>query len=145
MKKLLVILSGLFALSSCLADNFAVLLAKDDPSAPAGMPTNWPVRIQPIGRAESLPSQFPPPWRFATGAQVEQWKANHAAEIEAWNLAREAESTAPKRDRDALIKQAKADLTAIIDTSGTLTGAQLSNAVRSMARTLRALLEDLGY
>jgi|GEM_PF-2823562 len=127
----------------CCAENFAVLLAKDDPAS-SGMPTNWPVRLQPIGAAEALPPQYQPPWRFATGAQVEQWKSNHAAEIEAWHAAREAEAAAPKLNRDALIRQAKDELRLIRDSSGTLTAAQLSNAVRSISRTLLALLEELG-
>lgn len=134
----------LSAITSC-AQNYAVLLAKDNPDAPAGMPTNWPSLSQPIGNATELPAGYRAPWRFATGAQIAQWKANHAAEIEAWNAAREAEAAAPKRDRDALIKQAKDELRLIRDSSGTLTGAQISNAVRSIARTLLAVIDELGH
>jgi len=123
--------------------NYAVILAVDDPSS-VGMPANWPVRIQPIGDATELPVGYGSPWRLATGAQVAQWKANHAAEIEAFLAAREAEAAAPKLNRDALIRQAKDELRLIRDSSGTLTGAQLSNAVRSISRTLLALLEELG-
>ena len=128
--------------------NYAVILAVDDPAS-VGMPENWPVKIQPIGEATELPPEYRAPWRFATQAQVEQWKSNHAAEIEvwdaAWNAAREAEATAPKRDREALIRQAKDELRLIRDSSGALSAANLSNAVRSIARTLLAVIEELGH
>jgi len=127
----------------CLGQNFAVLLARDDASAPAGFPTNWPVRVQPIGAASQLPPEFPPPWRFATKAQVDKWMADHAAEMEAYQAARKAEETQPARDRDAAIRNAIADLKLIRDSSGTLTPAQLSNAVRALSKALIPLIEEL--
>lgn len=133
----------LISLSSvhCLAQNFAVLLAKDDPASPVDHPTNWPVQVQPIGSATNLPARYPPPWRFATKSQVDKWMSDHAAEKDAWNQAQEAAATQPKRDREAAIKQAIIDLKSIRDSTGSLTAAQLSNAVRVIARALLALIE----
>ncbi len=129
--------------ASANAQNFAVLLAKDSPVAPSGFPTNWPVEVQPIGTATSLPPQFPPPWRFATKAQVEKWKADHAEEMAAYQVAQESAATKPKRDRETAIRQAVSDLILIRDSSGTLTAAQLSNAVRALSKTVVALIEEL--
>ena len=125
------------------AENFAVLLAKDKPDAPAGFPTNWPVQVQPIGSLTNLPPQYPPPWRFATGVQVEKWKTDHAAEMEAYQAAQESASTKPKRDRETAIAQAVQDLKLIRDSSGTLTAAQLSNAVRAISKALVAFIEEI--
>lgn len=126
-----------------ISQNFAVLLARDAASAPAGYPTNWPVRVQPIGSLTNLPPQFPTPWRFATKAQVDKWMSDHAAEMEAYQAAQEAAATQPKRDRETAIRQAVADLILIRDSSGTLTAAQLSNAVRALSKTVVALIEEL--
>lgn len=122
--------------------NFAVLLAADSPKH-AGMPSNWPVELQPIGDAKELPPEYRAPWRFATGAQVAQWKANHADEIAEWNAAREAAATQPKRDRETAIAQAIQDLNTIRDSSGTLTAAQVSNALRALAKAVVAIIEEL--
>lgn len=135
----LLLLSGVCS----FAQNFAVLLAKDDATAPAGFPTNWPVRVQPIGSASKLPESFPPPWRFATQAQVERWKTDHAAEMDAYRAAQEAAATQPKRDREAVIRQAIDDLRTIRDSNGTLTALQLSNAVRAIAKALVAVIEEI--
>jgi len=128
---------------SSFGQNFAVLLAKDSLEAPAGFPTNWPVRVQPIGPLTNLPPQFPPPWRFATKAQVDKWMSDHAAEMEAYQAAQESASTKPKRDRESAIQNAIADLKLIRDSSGTLTAAQLSNAVRALAKAVVALIEEI--
>jgi len=134
----------LFTISlSTLGQNFAVLLARDDPSSPAGMPTNWPVKVQPIGAATNLPPRYPPPWRLVTQAQVDRWKTDHAAEMEAYQAAQEAASTQPKRDRETVIQNAIADLKLIRDSSGTLTAAQLSNAVRAISKALVAFIEEI--
>lgn len=136
----------LILFSSCLCafgDNFAVLLAKDSAEAPSGFPTNWPYLVQPIGEATALPPQFPPPWRLATKAQVERWMADHAAEMAAYQAARKAAATQPKRDRETAIQNAIADLKLIRDSSGTLTPAQLSSAVRAISKALVALIEEL--
>lgn len=125
--------------------NFAVLLAKDDSEAPQGIPPNWPTRVQSIGDATRLPDRYPDPWLLMSEKEVATLKAANEAAKEAWNSSKETEAAAPKRDRDALIRQAKADLTTIVDTTGALTAAQLSNAARATARILRALIEDLGY
>lgn len=133
----------LFIGNSALAQNFAVLLAKDDPKSPVGYPTNWPVQVQPIGSSTNLPARYPSPWRLVTQAQVDKWKADHAAEMEAYQAAQEAAATQPKRDRETVIRQAIDNLKLIRDSSGTLTAAQLSNAVRELAKTLLALIEEL--
>lgn len=123
--------------------NFAVLLAKDIPKAPAGFPTNWPVEVQPIGAATNLPPRYPPPWRLVTQAQVDRWKTDHAAEMEAYQAAQEAAATQPKRDRETAIQNAISDLKLIRDSSGTLTAAQLSNAVRAISKALVAFIEEI--
>jgi len=129
--------------ASANAQNFAVLLAKDSPVAPSGFPTNWPVEVQPIGAATNLPPRYPPPWRLVTQAQVDRWKTDHAAEMEAYQAAQEAASTQPKRDRETAIQNAISDLKLIRDSTGQLTAAQLSNAVRALAKALVALIEEL--
>ncbi|TXH16334.1 MAG: hypothetical protein E6R03_05645 [Hyphomicrobiaceae bacterium] len=135
----LLLLSGVCS----FGQNFAVLLAKDDATSQAGFPTNWPVRVQPIGNATKLPENFPPPWRFATQAQVERWKTDHASEMESYQAAKEAAATQPKRDREAVIRQAIDDLRTIRDSNGTLTALQLSNAVRAIAKALVAVIEEI--
>ena len=127
--------------------NYATLThgSANSPEFQRGCPGEWPARYIPIGNSAELPEEFPsPPWILETEEQLKQRMSSLEAEKEAWNAAREAEATAPKRDRDALIRQAKDELRLIRDSSGTLTGAQLSNAVRSISRTLLALLEELG-
>lgn len=69
--------------------------------------------------------------------------SDHAAEMAAYQAAQEAASTQPKRDRETAIAQAVQDLKTIRDSSGTLTGAQLSNAVRAISKALVALIEEL--
>lgn len=125
--------------------NFAVLLAKDDTEAPQGIPPNWPTRVQSIGDAKRLPDKYPDPWVLMSDKEVETLKATNESAKATWNLSKETEAATPKRDREALIRQAKADMTAIVDTTGALPAAQLSNAARATARILRALIEDIGY
>ena len=69
--------------------------------------------------------------------------SDHAAEMEAYQAAQEATATKPKRDRETAIRQAIADLKLIRDSSGTLTAAQLSNAVRAISKALVALIEEI--
>ena len=136
----------LLLLATCFCaqgQNFAVLLAKDDPSSPVGYPTNWPVQVQPIGAATNLPPRYPPPWRLVTQAQVDRWKTDHAAEMAAYQAAQEAADAKPKRDRETAIQNAIADLKLIRDSSGTLTAAQLSNAVRAISKALVAFIEEI--
>jgi len=86
MKSLSVLLASCFAacFAAC-AQNFAVLVAKDDPGSPIGFPANWPVKVQPIGSLTNLPVKFPPPWQFMTGSQLTALKASNESEKEAWN------------------------------------------------------------
>ena len=138
------ILFLLFTISfSALGQNFAVLLARDDPSSPVGYPTNWPVQVQPIGALTNLPPRYPPPWRLVTQAQVDRWKADHAAEMAAYQASQESADAKPKRDREAAIRKAVEDLILIRDSSGTLTAAQVSNALRALAKSVVALIEEL--
>jgi len=69
--------------------------------------------------------------------------SDHAAEMAAYQAAQEAASTQPKRDRETVIQNAIADLKLIRDSSGTLTAAQLSNAVRALAKAVVALIEEI--
>ena len=140
MKTVLALLLGLSL--TAFSQNFAVLLAKDDPKTPVGYPTNWPVQVQPIGDARELPPKFQPPWRFATQAQVDRWKSDHQEEMDAYRSAQESAATQPKRDREAVIRQAVDDLKTIRDSNGTLTALQLSNAVRAIAKALVAVIEE---
>lgn len=68
---------------------------------------------------------------------------DHAAEMASYQAAQESAATQPKRDREAAIAQAIQDLKTIRDSSGTLTAAQLSNAVRALAKAVVALIEEL--
>lgn len=86
----------LILLATCLcasAQNFAVLQAKDDPDfrsgVIAGIPANWPTRVQPIGAAVSLPAPYAPPWKWVTGKQLDDLKAANEVSKEAWNKAQE--------------------------------------------------------
>lgn len=128
---------------SCLGQNFAVLLAKDDTSAPSGFPTNWPSQVQPIGNAKELPAKFPPPWRFATEVQVQRWMADHTAEKAIWDAAQEAIATQPKRDRQALVRLALAELKNLKTSTGPLTNDQRDRALRRFAEILEAIIEEM--
>jgi hypothetical protein len=68
---------------SCLGQNFAVKLAQDVPGTDPAMPTNWPVRVQPIGDAAELPEAYAG-WRYFTKAQLDQLKADNAEAIALW-------------------------------------------------------------
>ena len=134
----------LFTISlSALGQNFAVLLAKDDPSSQAGYPTNWPVQLQPIGDATNLPPRYPPPWRLVTQSQVDRWKADHAAEMEAYQAAQESASTKPKRDRETVIRTILGRLKTLKSSTGPLTDDQRDKALREIAAIIEALIEDL--
>ena len=74
-------------------------------------------------------------------ASASTWYA--AAEMAAYQAAQEAAATQPKRDRDAIIRQAVDDLALIRDSSGPLTLAQLSNAVRALAKVVIAMIHAL--
>lgn len=135
-------LAFLVTTSMCaVGQNFAVLLAKDRPGTPAGFPGEWPTRAALVGAVKDPGA----PWVLMTKAELDALRAANSAAKEVINQTQDTDSSAPKRDRDAIIRQAKADLTTIVESSGTLTGAQLSSAVRALARILRALVEDLGY
>ncbi len=123
-----------------MSQNFAVRLAGDTAN-PASLPTNWPVQVQPVGKATELPKEFQG-WRLMTLKELEDIKTAVSAAKEAWNAAKEAEAEQPKRDRETVIKQAIADLKGLRDSTGTLTAAQLSNAARLIARAILFLLED---
>lgn len=124
------------------AQNFAVMHAKDDPAS-VGIPDFWPVEVRPVGDAQQLPARFKAPWVLATQVQLNEWYTTNALAKAAWNAAQEAAATKPKRDRETAIQNAIADLKLIRDSSGTLTAAQLSNAVRVISKALVTLIEEL--
>lgn len=132
-----------FTACSLGAQNFAVLLARDNANAPLGYPTNWPSIIQPIGDAKKLPPQFAPPWRFASKDQVEQWKTDHAAEMAAYQAAQEAAATQPKRDRETVIRTILGRLKTLKSSTGPLTDDRRDKALREIAAIIEALIEDL--
>ena len=137
----------LFASLIAGAQNVAVLThgAAGTDEFKRGCRGGWPYVAKDIGAAAIPADLLAQGWKQMTRVELEAAKAALADAKEQWNKAQETAAETPKRDRDALIRQAKADLTTIVDSSGTLTAAQLSNAVRSIARTLRAIIEDLGY
>lgn len=145
MKKLLSLLCFVTLIAS--GQNVAVWThqAANTEAFRKGCPGGWPYSVQDIGSASIPADLLARGWQQMTKVQLEATKTSLAAAKEAWNLAQETATATPKLDREALIKQAKADLTVIMDSSGTLTAAQLSNSVRAVARILRALIEDLGY
>ena len=61
----------------------------------------------------------------------------------AYQAAQESAATQPKRDREAAIRKAVEDLILIRDSSGTLTAAQVSNALRALAKSVVALIEEI--
>lgn len=131
---------------SCLAQNVAVLThgAANTPEFRNGCPSNWPARYFSIGKATEVPRELQsPPWIVETEAQLKARFESLAAEKEAWNVTQEAAATQPKRDRETVIQNAIADLKLIRDSSGSLTAAQLSNAVRAISKALVAIIEEI--
>lgn len=130
---------------SALAQNFAVLThgAANTPEFISGCPSNWPARIVDIGAATNLPKELSAPWLVESAADLKVRMETLAAAKEEWNLSQESAATQPKRARETAIKTAMAELKLIRDSTGTLTGAQLSNAVRAISRVLLVMLQEL--
>lgn len=131
---------------SGFAQNIAVLThgAANTPEFRNGCPSNWPARYFSIGKATEVPRELQsPPWIVETEAQLKARFESLAAEKEAWNVTQEAAATQPKRDRETVIQNAIADLKLIRDSSGSLTAAQLSNAVRAISKALVAIIEEI--
>lgn len=130
---------------ACLAQNFAVLTHGDanTPEFISGCPSNWPARLVDIGAATKLPKELSVPWFVESAAALKERMETLAAAKEAWNKTQESAATQPKRDRETAIKTAIAELKLIRDSTGTLTGAQLSNAVRSISRVLIIMIHEL--
>lgn len=145
MKKLILLSVLLWASISVNSQNLAVWThqAANTDAFKNGCPGGWPYAVKDIGNKNITADLLTHGWVQMTKTQLEAAKSSLANAKETWNGAQEIATVAPKRDREALIKQAKADLTTIIDSSGTLTAAQLSNAVRTLAKTLRAIIEDI--
>lgn len=89
MKKALAMVVAGFVCFDSFCQNFAVLKAKDHPQPPAGIPADWPVQVQPIGDAQSLPAPYAPPWQLMTAKQLDDLKAANEAAKEAWNKEQE--------------------------------------------------------
>jgi len=145
MKRIVLLLLLLSALA--YSQNVAVWThqAANTDAFKKGCPGNWPYVTKDLG-SEKLPDDLQARgWKLMTKDELIAAKTALEAAKEQWNTEQEVEITAPKRDRDALIKQAKAELAIITDTQGSLTLAQLSNAVRSLARIQKAIIVDLGY
>lgn len=60
-----------------------------------------------------------------------------------WEIVDRPANERDARGRETVIRNAIADLKLIRDSSGTLTAAQLSNAVRAISKALVALIEEL--
>lgn len=103
-----------------------------------GCPPNWPYSIQDIGEATQLPKSLQPPWRVMSRAELDAQMKAMEAEKEAFNAREPADVTSRKQ----LIADILSDLRAIRQSSGTLTAAQISNAMRQMAKALLLLIEE---
>lgn len=131
---------------SGFAQNIAVLThgAANTPEFQRGCPSNWPARYFSLRQSTNLPPELSsPPWIVETELQLKARFESLAAEKEAWNAAQQAAATQPKRDRETAFAQVVQDLKTIRDSSGTLTSAQLSNAVRAISKALVALIEEI--
>lgn len=133
------------SICACLGQNFAVLTHGDanTPEFISGCPSNWPARLVDIGAATNLPKELSVPWFVESAEDLRARMTTLSAEKEAWNLAQESANTQPKRGRETAIKTAIAELKLIRDSTGTLTGAQLSNAVRAISRVLIVMIQEL--
>lgn len=96
------------------ADNLVITLLRDD------LPPNY---APPPGHVLVAESALPPGWQFAPPS-AEQLAANEST----------TESEVLRAGLDTLQQ--------IIDSNGTLTGAQLSNAVRFLARGVKRIVKD---
>jgi len=132
-----------FIALGAFAQNFAVLThgSANTPEFQRGCPSNWPAKYIAIGKSSALPPELSAPWIVETESQLKARMQSLASEKELWNTAQETAEAQPKRDREDALKQAITDLRAIRDSTGTLTAAQLSNAVRVIARALLAVIE----
>jgi hypothetical protein len=132
--KLITILIFCAITATACAQNFAVKLARDDPNSPANFPPNWPINVQPIGDRTNLPPAYTdPPWRFATGEQVRAFKAANEDAVTAYFAAREQEELDAKNAKAAAMLNT---LQQIANSSGNLSAAQLSEAVRTLAKAI---------
>ena len=140
-----IILIFFLSACTCLAQNFAVLThgAANTPEFISGCPSNWPARLVDIGATTNLPNELSAPWFVESAEDLRTRMTTLSPQKESWNLAQELANAQPKRDRETAIKTAIAELKLIRDSTGTLTGAQLSNAVRAISRVLLVMLQEL--
>jgi len=125
---------------SCAAQNVAVLTHQDANSEKfqQGFPGAWPFSIQQLGKTNTLPDNLKPPWKLLTKAELAAVMAANIAAVNAWT---EPEDPG-KVTRRQLLVDTIADLRALRNSTGNLSAAQLSAAVRRMATLLLILLEE---
>lgn len=138
MKTILTII--LFLSVSVFGQNVAVLTYEfAAPEAVAnGCPPGWPFAIKDIGAASELPDGLKSPWVVMTKDALRVQMESLSAAKEIYNN-REEPSAAPRRQ---LIADIVADLRAIRQSSGNLSAAQMSNALRRIATALLILIEE---
>lgn len=130
-------------LLSCFAaysQNVAVLTYEfADPKAIlGGCPKDWPYSIKRIGEAAELPKELSAPWKVVSETDLKAYMEANAAAKEAFNN-REPEDITTRKQLIADIVQ---DLRTIRQSSGTLSAAQMSNALRRIATALLILIEE---
>lgn len=137
MKTLLILL---LSASAAFSQNVAVLTYEfADPKAVAdGCPKDWPFAKKDIGAATELPRELSAPWKVMTRVDLDAQMKTLEAAKEAYNN-REASEIANRRQ---LIADIATDLRAIRQSSGTLTAAQMSNALRRISTLLLILLDE---
>jgi hypothetical protein len=120
--------------------NVAVLTFEfANPQAVAdGCPKDWPYSINDIGTATELPRELSAPWKVMSRAELDASMKSMEASKETYNN-REASDVTVRRQ---LIADIVADLRLIRQSSGTLTGAQMSNALRRIATALLIIIEE---
>lgn len=139
MKTTIVIL--LLSSLSLFAQNVAVLThqAANSEKFQAGFPGGWPyARPVEIGTRTNLPPELSAPWVVMTRAALDAQMASLQPAVDAW-VPPDAPDVAARRQ---LIADIVTDLRAIRQSSGTLTGAQMSNALRRISTLLLILLDE---
>lgn len=130
-------------LTACVAQNFAVISHKnaDTEEFKLGCPGDWPAGIFPLGTNTALPDSLKAPWVVMTAEELKSLKASLESAKEEWNN-RTLPVPLEVTERRQLISDITRDLRQIAVSSGTLSAAQLSTAVRRLSQTILLLLDE---
>jgi len=126
---------------SASAQNVAVLTheAANSEKFRAGFPGGWPyARPVTIGTNTTLPRELSAPWVVMTASELKTQMEALQPAVDAW-VAPNAPDVAT---RNQLIADIVTDLRAIRQSSGTLTAAQMSNALRRISTLLLIMLDE---